>query len=519
MRYFNLYDAPNGNVVAKVEIADLLLLEWNEQVTLIDGEQISKFFSPDDSFLFASYNGVMRCGLMGWSRQVDNSLFDIMTNQATTDFTFYLSNGNGIRIYSLTNSSYGASLIVNNVSYSLPSGVDGEGAYYVLVYDGSSIGQLFFKYSYHPSDPASYDKFKIDRVKASNLYTDLLTDWLTGAEIMADPYSEGGNSTTGGGGGTFDITGDPIPIPSLPSLSACDTGFISLYNPTISELRGLASYMWTGAFDVANFKKLFADPMDAILGLSIVPFAVTAVGQRELKVGNVGTGLQMSYVDNQWAEVDCGTLTLPEFWGAYLDYSPYTKLELFLPYIGTHAVDADEIIGRPVSIVYHIDMVSGSCNAFVKVGDSVLYTFSGQCAVTLPITSTDWSRTISDAIGISTQILGAVATGGMTAPMTIAGLANSALNSTMKPSISKSGSVSGTSGYLAVQRPYFTITRPRQALPRGQNAYVGYPSFVTKQIGECSGYNEIYSIHIENIPATGSELSEIENLLKGGVIL
>lgn len=333
-----------------------------------------------------------------------------------------------------------------------------------------------------------------------------------------DPYEDGGNSTTGGGGGTFDITGDPIPIPSLPSLSACDTGFISLYNPTLSELRSLASYMWTGAFDVNNFKKLFADPMDAILGLSIVPFNVTAVGQRELKVGNVGTGIQMSYIDDQWAEVDCGALTLPEFWGAYLDYSPYTKLELFLPYIGIRTVDADEIIGRPVNIVYHIDVVSGSCNAFVKVGDSVLYTYSGQCAVSLPVTSTDWSRTITDAISLTLQVAGVGVTGGAT-PVSALGLANSALNTTVKPTISKSGSVSGTSGYLAIQRPYFTITRPRQALPRGQNAYIGYPSFVTKQIGECSGYTEIHAIHIEGVPATGSELSEIENLLKGGVIL
>lgn len=519
MRYFNLYDAPNGNVVAKVDVADLRLLEWGEQVTLIDGEQISKFFAPDDSFLFAPYDGVMRCGLVGWSQKTNNSVFDIMSTQGVTDFTFYLSNGNGIRIYNLSNNGYVSTLIMNGVSYNLPNVIDGEGAYYVLIDDGNSIGQLFFKYSYDPSDPLSYDGFKINRVKASDLYTDLLTEWLTGAEIMTDPYSEGGNSTTGGGGGTFDITGDPIPIPSLPSLSACDTGFISLYNPTISELRGLASYMWTGAFDVANFKKLFADPMDAILGLSIVPFGVTAIGQRELKVGNVGTGIQMSYIDDQWAEVDCGTLTLPEFWGAYLDYSPYTKLELYLPYVGTHAVDADEIIGRPVNIVYHIDMMSGSCNAFIKVGDSVLYTFSGQCAVSLPITSTDWSRVLSDAIGIATQMAGSVATGGINAPMTVAGLADTAFNSAKKPSVSKSGSVSGTSGYLAIQRPYFTITRPRQALPRGQNAYIGYPSFVTKQIGECTGYNEIYAIHIEGVPATGAELSEIENLLKGGVIL
>ena len=88
----------------------------------------------------------------------------------------------------------------------------------------------------------------------------------------------------------------------------------------------------------------------------------------------------------------------------------------------------------------------------------------------------------------------------------------------MKPTVEKSGAMGGTGGMLGVQTPYMILTRPRQALPRDQNKFIGYPSFITVRLGDLSGYTEIDSIHLENVPATESELSEIESLLKSGVI-
>ena len=51
------------------------------------------------------------------------------------------------------------------------------------------------------------------------------------------------------------------------------------------------------------------------------------------------------------------------------------------------------------------------------------------------------------------------------------------------------------------------------------NSFVGYPSNVTKLVGDLNGYTEIDSIHLENVNATENELNEIERLLKMGVIL
>lgn len=339
---------------------------------------------------------------------------------------------------------------------------------------------------------------------------------------LTDPYNPGGdtgNDDTGrtGGTGDFDGTSDSIDFPGLPSLSAVDTGFITLFNPSASQLKSLANYMWSGLFDLDTFKKIFANPMDCILGLSIVPVNVPSGDSDTVKVGNISTGVTMTKAASQYVSVDCGTLNINEFWGAYLDYSPYTKAEIYLPYVGTHPLDIDDIMNKPVHVKYHIDILSGACIAFVKCGDSVLYSFIGQCSSSIPITGNDWTNVINGVINIAGAVGSMVMSGGMSAPMAIGQIASTAVNSS-KPSVEKSGSLSGTGGMLGLQTPYMILTRPRQALPAQQNIYTGYPSFITRTLSSVSGYTEVDHVHLENIPGTESELAEIESLLKTGVI-
>lgn len=334
-----------------------------------------------------------------------------------------------------------------------------------------------------------------------------------------DPYKDGDISDTGGGTGDFDNTSDPIDIPPLPTVSAVDTGFMTLFTPSLQNMRDLAAYMWANPlFDVNAYKKILANPMDAILGLSLVPVAIPATNTKQVTVGNIPTGISMPVADNQFIEVDCGSINVNEHWGAYLDYSPYTKCELYLPYCGIHPIDTDDVMATTVKVVYHVDILTGACCAYVKCGDSVLYTFTGQLATTIPITGNDWTSMINGIINASTAIGSMAATGGLTAPMAVSEVASTVIN-TAKPTMERSGSMSGTGGMMATQYPYLILTRPRQALPELQNKFSGYPSFISSYLSDLSGYTEVYSVHLEGISATGAELSEIEQILKGGVIL
>ena len=336
-----------------------------------------------------------------------------------------------------------------------------------------------------------------------------------------DPYAQGGTTTNGGGTGTFSHTGDDIGVPGLPSLGATDAGLVTLFVPSTGELRSLGNYMWSANFDLETFKKIFANPIDCILGLSIVPVSVPKGSSSSVKVGNIDTGVSMSKASAQYVEVDCGTLSIQEYWGSYLDYAPYTKAEIYLPYVGAHAISVDDIMGNSVSVVYHVDILSGACVAFVKCGGSVLYSFIGQCSASIPICANDWTNVINGVMQVAGNIGTMIATGGLTAPgaisSTAAAVAQTAIAS--KPEIEKSGSLSGTGGMLGIQTPYLIITYPKQALASKQNRFTGYPSHITTTLASINGFTIIEEGHFENMSCTQNEMNEIDKLFKSGVIV
>ena len=341
-----------------------------------------------------------------------------------------------------------------------------------------------------------------------------------------DPYAPGGHSGGGGGTGKFSRTGDTIGEHNVPTLSATDAGFITLFAPTAREMKALASYLWSDLFSIDTFKKIFANPMDAILGLSIVPVAVPTSGSASIKVGNISTGVSMTKASTQYVKLSCGSLEVEEYWGAYLDYSPYTKCEIYLPYIGVHELSVDDVMGKTVKVVYYIDILSGACTAEIYSNSTCLYSFVGQCSASIPITGNDWTNVINGVMQIGASIGSMVASGGLTAPISAGGVASglksvasaSSTVTSSKPSVERSGSMSGAGGMLGQQTPYLIITWPRECIPADQNKYIGYPSYVTVNLGEIVGFNIVDSIHLENIPATSAELDEIESLLMNGVI-
>lgn len=346
-----------------------------------------------------------------------------------------------------------------------------------------------------------------------------------------NPYTgEEGNSNPGGGDGTLpggglDFT-DPTDFPDLPLVTSAAAGFISIYTPSITELKNLANFLWSGAFDLDTFKKLFTDPMEAIIGLGVVPAVPASSGTKSVQFGNVNSEVAMSYVDTQFVKVNCGSLKLDKYIGSFMDYSPYTKISIYLPYIGMRDLSPDDLIGGSIEVQYSIDILTGACACFIKHSSrGVLYSYNGSCIANIPLTGQSYSAAIQNAVSAVISGVGMVA--GMAtgaAPVTAmsaAGLINSAANTALnsKPTIQRSGNMGGSAGILSVQKPYVIIERPRLSVPSKVQNYVGQCANMTMNLGACSGYTIVEFCHIEGVPCTTEELTEIESLLKGGVIL
>lgn len=334
-----------------------------------------------------------------------------------------------------------------------------------------------------------------------------------------DPYQEETGESGEAGGDGEDDEADEIPFTDAPVSGIAYSGFLTIFTPNLSQLQSLSNYMWSDFFDVDTWKKLFANPMDAILGLHIIPCSPGYSGNKEVKVGGKGTGVSMDYTTIRYHKVSMGTCEVPKKWGSYLDYNPYTKVSIFLPYIGFRDLDTDDVMDRTLALQYIVDILTGACVAELRCGTDVLYSWEGNCANPVPITSNSWSSAIGSAVSIAAAIATTALTHGASAPMIAGTVASVGANSmNLKPSVSRSGSLGGSGGFIAKQTPYIIRTVPNLVIPADQNKFIGYPSFVTTSLGSLTGYNEISSIHLEGIPATGNELTEIETLLKGGVI-
>lgn len=341
-----------------------------------------------------------------------------------------------------------------------------------------------------------------------------------------NPY-EINTSTIGGGYGTGAITpSDLIEDPEPPDIDAISTGLLTIFKPTLSQIQSLGDYLWSNAFDVDTLKKLFGDPMDAIIGLSIVPINPPAGGSKNVKVGNIDTGISMSYISRQFVEKDLGSLTIDPYIGSFMDYSPYTKIQIYLPYVGFRELSPEDVMGTTISIKYIIDVLTGGCNAILNVsGKGAIYQFNGSCIANIPLTALNYSGAIQNAISAVGSLVttGAGIATGNPALAGVGGVslatraANAAINT--KPTIQRSGNAGGASGLCSVQYPYAIIERPRLSTPANYNGFIGNTLNVTMTIGSCDGLTMVEAIHLDNVLCTENEREELMKMLHEGVII
>lgn len=347
-------------------------------------------------------------------------------------------------------------------------------------------------------------------------------------ETNDDPFIIDDPSTFGGGDGSGD---DPdaiekMPIPDLPTLSAVDTGLVTLYTATNAQLQSLGGYLWSSLWDIeTNFKKLFSDPMNCLVGLSIVPVTPSAGGAVNVKFGNITTNIALNVLASQYVEVDCGSVAIKEYIGSFLDYSPYVNISIYLPYVGYRELSPDDVMNDTIHVVYHVDVLSGGCCAMIETSKKgLLYSFNGSCITNVPITAINYSGAIQNAVsavGAGLTTVAGIATG--TAPLTAVGAtqmlqsaSNTAMNS--KPTIQRSGAMGGAAGLMSCQKPFLVITRPRMSVPDKLNKFVGLTTNVTMKLSQVKGFTQVEHVHLSGIAATEDEKQELMTLLRQGVI-
>lgn len=305
-----------------------------------------------------------------------------------------------------------------------------------------------------------------------------------------------------------------ISIPPInPTDSITSSKLFTVYNPTADQIDALGGYLW-GESIAGTLASIFTNPLNAIISLHCIYCEPDVIGTKEIRLGYLASGVSAKYVVSQYKEVDCGTIRIPEYYGDCRDYSPYTTISLFLPFIGFRPIKVDDVMGSELSIKYFVDVYTGTCLACVSVNKGgviqLTYNFDGNCSVMLPLTSGSWANmTVGLATALTSMIVNPVA-GALQLP-------NAVHNGI---SMSSQGQLGCNAGAMGRKKPYVVVTNTQAYDAVGYNELYGYPANILTKLSQLEGYTKVKEVHVENVNnATVDEKNEIERLLKSGVII
>lgn len=353
------------------------------------------------------------------------------------------------------------------------------------------------------------------------------------------PLSGGTNSTS------------PTPLPDAP-FSDTD-GLIKVYNPTASELITFSHWLWVTYAD-ATIDKIWNNPFDGVISLhELYATPTRSANKIYIKSGFLVSDTASYAVPDRYTEINCGSIVIPEFWKNYLDYSPYSKAMIYLPFIGIQELNVDDIVGHAVNVTYRVDSYSGACIAMITVArdgySNTVYQFSGNCSVQVPIAGGSQAAIRAAQISASAYqnayhvaglagLAGGIASGvgsllNLNMGGALGGLVNglgsyatnqaqgqaNAISQTVsaKSSVQHSGTFGESFGAMGNKKPYLIIRRPIQVQVTNYNEEYGFPAHKMVYIGDCTGYLRVREVHVTSATATDTEKMNIEQLLKAGV--
>lgn len=337
-----------------------------------------------------------------------------------------------------------------------------------------------------------------------------------GAKYFEKVEEDNTPDTTGGGGygGGVNPT-DTTGIPPLPTLNLNVSGS-SLYALTESQMQQFTAWLWTSDWS-ENIKKIRTDSMENVIGVAVCDIDLGGI-EAPIYLGNINSGIS-ALITSRWVEVDCGTISIDEYYGSYGDYEPYVNFILYLPKVGFVSIPADILVNNKLKVVYHCEMSSGEGLCILYVTDTrhdfsyVYNTYSCNVCANVPLSASNHTQQmIASANAVVNSTISA-ATGN------VSGLASSAMSvATAKVPTQTKGNLGNMSALMSHKKPYLLINATYLTKPSGLRANSGHAIFATEKLGDLNGYVQCMDYRVD-FECPESIQGDIEAKLNGGVYI
>lgn len=272
-----------------------------------------------------------------------------------------------------------------------------------------------------------------------------------------------------GGAITWDLHFSVVQPPSEERVD-----FFTIYEPTNANMKKINDAIFINAADgtTINVQQYFSSYKKFYCKIPVA-------GYKPLKGGRYDFGEQAPYVKEHTIVVDCGSVEIPEQYHSLLDYSPFSRLTIYLPFIGFQELDDKLVVGHTLKVQYTVDVLSGRCLAQLYVDRTDLQSCFAEYGGTIAadeIFGTDNGYNYYGTYELMTTM---------------------------------------QLGELSC----YVLIHTKMPLEGDIVNYKGLPTNEIVRVGDVTGFVKYSSIHVDGMTATDSEKSEIESLLLSGIFV
>lgn len=306
----------------------------------------------------------------------------------------------------------------------------------------------------------------------------------------------------------------------------------SLYNKLDLEKIAQWFYNQTEKIDIAN----------NVISLKEIPFSLSTLNivplDTDLKIGgvnvtynneNIKVGQIVSPATTN-VSVIFGEFNIPRLSNTFLDYSPYTKYELLLPFAPTPVSLPDWCVNKTVSAIFLYDIYTTSCQYVIECNGERICSVSGIFGVDRPISAQnvalkDASR-LSSQVATASSVLGGVmsATNGNIGGIMSGAIGGVSALSQMilsgKQNYMYTVGANGDSSSVGLcHAAHLKITRTLSAEDSNFTHVYGRPLCKYKKLSSVSGYTKCDNVNTNGLSCSENEKQMIKRLLENGIYI
>ena len=262
----------------------------------------------------------------------------------------------------------------------------------------------------------------------------------------------------------FNITMEEIPV--------LRRNFFTVYAPTPANMNTIndAIFLNSGGASV-DISSYFSSYRKFWCQLQL------SGNSRELMAGRYDFGEAAPTIDEYIQTIDCGSVRIAEVHNSLVDYNPYSRIVLYLPFIGFENLNTNEFMNHDLRIIYKVDVLSGRC----------------LCELYTDIISPETCVAQFTGTIASDEIFGN----------------NNGWEYRGAYELMTTNQLGGLTPFVLI---YTKVVHDADT-----SHYDGLPTEEEKIVGQCSGFVKFDSVKVDGVIAKKVEIDSIEKLLLDGI--